>query len=1386
MNFRTTFLLLILAAGGGAAYWYRGPLAAKLGYAPASADATPDTLYILRRIRPDDIKRIEVTRDGNTVDLVREGKAWNLPGGWPTRGPEVTELVDLLTGLDSRFEPISAGGDSDLTPYGLDKKQKPIAVTLTVALSDPGKTGDFHLLFGEPPERAGNPFTRPTYFRLDDQNQVLRSAPGLLLVLNRSKDDYRKRQLFPDVERVRVGDPKPAFPGEPETPQPTVSLLDARRIAVTGPDGAWVLRRRPAVGPPRKPGAEVTPDRLADDWELAEPAPDGVDPEKLRGALAAVPELWVEGFLTVPNLADAGLDKPERTVKVETDKRTIDLLIGKVSREVEKKAPPPPPPQFGAPPPPPPAIKEVFRFAKLDGNPQVFEVKADKLGDLFVAPAAIRDPRLTRFRSADARRVEIVRPDSQIVLADERDEAAKVDHWKLVATAKADADASKVTELLDRIAELRASGPDIVDKADPKAYGLDPAGAGPHVTVELSEETPGTDKTRKPRTLTMKIGRHDTEKNKVYVQIDGNPRIDAVPDDFLKLFERPALAYRGRRVIDVAAKQVAAIAVQRAGEKFKLEQANGAWKLVEPTSAPADAGKATALANDLSQLEVGEYVSDAPTPDDLTKYGLTAPALSATLTFTDAALPAKTLQIGNPREGKPEVYAKLADAPGVFAIRDAIKTTIDQPSLGYRPLQLWQIAPDTVTAIEIQRGDEKYRLGRDGATWKLTGPFDAPVSAQTAQALVAQVANLRVERYEAHTAGDAAKFGLDKPELKVTVFAKDMEPKALVIGKPAAPPPNPPPAGGGGQGGGRFAKPTDSDAFVVVPATLAAAADRPALDLIDYELLSLNANFIATVRGAGPDGNWDLKREADGWKIASMNPPATADRLAVPGLLRPWADLRAERFVAYGPTIDWAKFGLDKPAATVTVTMQPLNGAAAESHTLSFGRSPDGADDRYARLDDRSGVFLLSAAVAKELARSPLDFVDRLVFAFDPTELIAIRRSGSAGDLELARKDDGWQIVKPTAQRADQPMLDELAERLGGLRAVRVAALNVTDFKPFGLDAPAATVALVLKDKDGKSAEKVLHVGAEVGTTGERNGRVDGQTTVVVLSAAVAKVLVADPLKFRDKAIARFDDADRVFIDVGQRHVILAKIDGVWKMTEPLATEAEATDLGELVTALSRLRADELVAEKPGDLKEYGLDQPEARWRLLAGDKEVLNLLVGKRDPATGRNFAKRASADGVFFLSPDLSTKLLAEYRKRTLWTGLDATGVETLVYSAGEQPLVLQKLNDSWQVPGKPEQQVNATAVNDIVAALAGLKVERFVADKGADLKQFGLQPPQQTIVARTRTGVTATLYLGKTEDGSKRVLARVLDPNRSDVFVLSEADSGRLVKELAAFAK
>src|SRR5207248_2397797 len=162
--------------------------------------------------------------------------------------------------------------------------------------------------------------------------------------------------------------------------------------------------------------------------------------------------------------AKTGLDKPERSVAVDFDNRpAVKLLIGAVSRVEERKATPPAPPNpFTPPPPAPPAVREEFRYAKLPDNPQVFEVKTEKFPDLFFAAVTLRDPKLFRFKPADVRRIEIVRGNEKTVLVKE------AERWKLSEPVSVDADAPKVTELVDRIAELQASAPDLLDPTDLK------------------------------------------------------------------------------------------------------------------------------------------------------------------------------------------------------------------------------------------------------------------------------------------------------------------------------------------------------------------------------------------------------------------------------------------------------------------------------------------------------------------------------------------------------------------------------------------------------------------------------------------------------------------------------------------------------------------------------------------------------------------------------------------------------------------------------------------------------------------------------------------------------------------------------------------------------
>src|SRR5262249_51884414 len=163
-----------------------------------------------------------------------------------------------------------------------------------------------------------------------------------------------------------------------------------------------------------------------------------------------------------------------------------------------------------------------------------------------------------------------------------------------------------------------------------------------------------------------------------------------------------------------------------------------------------------------------------------------------------------------------------------------------------------------------------------------------------------------------------------------------------------------------------------------------------------------------------------------------------------------------------------------------------------------------------------------------------------------------------------------------------------------------------------------------------------------------------------------------------------------------------------------------------------------LVAERPKALKPYGLDRPEARWRVFAGGKEVLSLLVGSLQKGKGargtRAYAKLSAGDLVFLLDAQLTAKALGEDRKRNVWAPPpDAAQVETLRYGYARTPFTLRKAGGRWQAD-KGGGKVSTAAVQDTLDALAGLQAERYVADRGADLKLYGLQPPQLVLEAQT----------------------------------------------------
>src|SRR6266571_3297206 len=113
MNLKTTFLLVLLVAAGAAGW------VIYTAQTPTDLDS-PTLKFLEKTLQPANLTRITLAKGNDTrFTLERNGPEWSLPGRWPVRTQDVDHIVQILTGLRSRFAPVPVGKDDDLSEYGL-------------------------------------------------------------------------------------------------------------------------------------------------------------------------------------------------------------------------------------------------------------------------------------------------------------------------------------------------------------------------------------------------------------------------------------------------------------------------------------------------------------------------------------------------------------------------------------------------------------------------------------------------------------------------------------------------------------------------------------------------------------------------------------------------------------------------------------------------------------------------------------------------------------------------------------------------------------------------------------------------------------------------------------------------------------------------------------------------------------------------------------------------------------------------------------------------------------------------------------------------------------------------------------------------------------------
>jgi hypothetical protein len=176
---------------------------------------------------------------------------------------------------------------------------------------------------------------------------------------------------------------------------------------------------------------------------------------------------------------------------------------------------------------------------------------------------------------------------------------------------------------------------------------------------------------------------------------------------------------------------------------------------------------------------------------------------------------------------------------------------------------------------------------------------------------------------------------------------------------------------------------------------------------------------------------------------------------------------------------------------------------------------------------------------------------------------------------------------------------------------------------------------------------------------------------------------------------------------------------------------------------------DEVVAETPSDLAEYGLAAPRATVSLrLQGASEPLVLQVGDKTPDGSAVYARVPTAARVFTIPAYLEgsfTKKPFDLRDRSVLhvqrdavTALDIKGPEGAYALAKDE-------KGEWSFVRPLRTRAGRWSVDALVGTLENLRMDAVAAEAATDLQGFGLAPPARTVTIGLTGGAARTLEVG-----------------------------------------
>jgi hypothetical protein len=308
------------------------------------------------------------------------------------------------------------------------------------------------------------------------------------------------------------------------------------------------------------------------------------------------------------------------------------------------------------------------------------------------------------------------------------------------------------------------------------------------------------------------------------------------------------------------------------------------------------------------------------------------------------------------------------------------------------------------------------RVQKANGTWQLVEPEKADADQGQVSNAATSLATLEINRVIDENPSDLSQYGLNPPKAEIAFRVKGQkDPRQLLIGEKTA------------TGSDIYAKTPDQKRVFLISGYLENTFERTPFDLRDKTALKFDQPKADGVEIAHT-GTTALAKSGTEWALTKPY-KARADFASAEAVLTSLSSLQMQKIVE-NDAKDLAKYGLDKPDATITVN------SGSTRASLALGKK-DG-DSVYARDLSRPIVFTIPATTAGDLEKDTTTLRRKDMFdgrSFNTTR-VELKRGGETLSFDKSKGKDGKDVWKNAAgKEVDATKVEDMLTKLSNIRA---------------------------------------------------------------------------------------------------------------------------------------------------------------------------------------------------------------------------------------------------------------------------------------------------------------------------------------------------------------